>query len=82
MFFDKLYVLPRVLKERTVMALPPNHFAADGSCSCTFDGKCCECGKPCNDHDLVADWWWCGECINRHLDEDEAKRKEQNDAGH
>lgn len=50
------------------------HWRPDGTCDCPFDGTCCECGKLCNDHDLVADWWWCGECINRHLDEDELKR--------
>ena len=58
---------------------PKDHFAADGTCSCPLDGKCCECGKPCNDHDIIGNGdpiadWWCGECINRHLDEDAAKK--------
>ena len=48
-----------------------NHWRPDGTCDCPFDGQCGECHKPCNDHDLVADWYWCAECINRHLDEDE-----------
>jgi len=41
-----------------------------GKCACPLDGKCIECGKPCNDHDLVADYHWCNECINRALDND------------
>ncbi len=39
-----------------------------GICSCPKDGFCCECGTPCTDHDLVADYHWCGYCINKHLD--------------
>jgi len=51
------------------------HFGPDGTCDCPMDGKCCECGKPCNDHDIIGNGdpicdWWCGECINRHLDEE------------
>lgn len=54
-----------------------HHFNPDGSCDCPRDGKCSECGKPCSDHDLVGNQtefgfpvYWCGICINRHLDED------------
>lgn len=42
-----------------------DHFRPDGSCDCPMDGKCIECGRACNDHDMVADWWWCGDCVNR-----------------
>jgi hypothetical protein len=54
-----------------------NHFRPDGTCDCPMDGKCCECGKPCNDHDLVADTWWCGECIDKHIDADKAALAKQ-----
>jgi hypothetical protein len=37
------------------------------------EGNCCECGIACSDHDLVADVWWCGDCIDRHLNEDERR---------
>lgn len=47
-----------------------NHFRPDGSCDCPKDGFCCECGKAVTDHDLVADWHWCGSCIYKHLDDD------------
>ena len=52
------------------MSIVKHHYGGDPECECPYDGKCCECGKPCNDHDLVADWYWCNECITRHLDED------------
>ena len=45
-------------------------------------GECCECKAPCTDRDLVGNQidlgfpvLWCDTCINRHLDEDENKRK-------
>jgi hypothetical protein len=57
------------------MTLPYDHWKPDGTCSCPMDGICCECGKPCNDHDLVGDFWWCAECIDRHLDEDAERLK-------
>ena len=50
-----------------------DHFRPDGTCDCPMDGKCIECGAPCNDHDLCADYWWCGKCVNKHLDEDARK---------
>ena len=49
----------------------------DGTCNCPLDGLCCECGKPCSDHDLVGNQielgfpvYWCSECIDKHLVED------------
>jgi len=45
--------------------IPKDHFKADGTCECPMDGKCIECGKPCNDHDLCADYHLCDECIQK-----------------
>jgi hypothetical protein len=49
----------------------------NGVCSCPFDGVCCECRKPCNDHDLVGNQtelgfpvYWCSDCINKPWEED------------
>ena len=43
-------------------------------------GPCCECGADCTEHDMVGNQielgfpvLWCGNCINKHLDEDAAK---------
>lgn len=60
-----------------------SHWKPDGTCYCQADGICCECQKPCNDHDLVGNGdpivvHWCGDCINKHLDEDEALRLSRN----
>lgn len=45
--------------------IPKDHFTPDGSCSCPITGTCHECNKPCTDHDLVADYYWCSECLDR-----------------
>lgn len=50
------------------------HWRPDGSCDCPLTDVCGECGKPVTDHDLVADWYWCGQCINKHLDEDKSSQ--------
>jgi hypothetical protein len=42
----------------------------DGTCECPIEGKCFECGSPCTDHDLVADYYWCDACIGQHLRND------------
>ncbi len=45
-----------------------------GPCSCPFTGICFECKKPCKDHDLAADTYWCAECLERSF---QVYRKEQ-----
>lgn len=62
------------------MTLTNEHWDATGKCDCPMDGVCCECGKPCNDHDLIGNQtelgfpkYWCTECINKAFDEDTAK---------
>ena len=43
------------------------HFYSDGTCECPFLGKCFECGKECTDHDLVADVYWCEDCMSSNF---------------
>ena len=32
-----------------------------------------ECGGPCTERDIVADWYWCQPCAEKSLDEYEKK---------
>ena len=41
----------------------------------SMDGTCCECGRPCNDHDLVGDLYWCNSCVEKSLAADESDRQ-------
>jgi len=52
------------------------HFNSNGTCSCPMDGECIGCKKPCNDHDLVADYWMCRECLEAEWDRFEKECKE------
>lgn len=47
-----------------------------------MDGTCCECGRPCNDHDLVGDLYWCNSCVEKALEADASARQLDIEAGH
>lgn len=62
-----------MLTPSSEMAYPRNHYRhllGQTICDCPIEGTCCECGTPCTDHDLVGDWYWCSNCIDRHLEAD------------
>lgn len=46
-----------------------------GSCGIPVSEKCCVCGTPCTDSDLVGNSYMCTECLNKDLDEYEAQQK-------
>lgn len=61
-----------------------NHWKPDGTCDCPMDGKCHECGAPCNDHDLVGNQielgfpvYWCSKCTDKACEEMRKKDKDE-----
>lgn len=56
-----------------------DHYDGQGNliCDCPKDGVCCDCGKSCTDHDLVADQYLCRECLDKSWAEYEGWRVER-----
>lgn len=57
--------------------IPNDHFKQDGICDCPKDGRCIDCDKPCNDHDLVADYHWCDICLSKSWEKYESRKRDE-----